>query len=176
MPFEIFIEKGFTKEKNVGQLWKETDMVSSFPLTDQALRMAIERVIHFDTEQGMIPVNYDDLILNIHSKIKSLPNPTVETVSKQKAGSATNSEEYEYTLLINYKDCTYKINPGDYGDYFDSHSVMNIMNYILNDFNKQERLISMRTDDQGTTYIFANPSDLIELYEKFNLELNVEIK
>ena len=163
---EYLINAGFSDNK-IGELWEETHMVSSFPITDKAFWRAINRVVHFDAEQGRIPVNYDSLIFEIHSQIESLPPITVQTIANKK------TNEYSYTIEVVLQETSYKVNPEDYGDYYDTQTILNLINYILFDTGKEHRLIPLETEDQSAIYILSKPSDLIELYDKYDLKMNI---
>lgn len=152
----------------IGELWKESHMVSSFPMNDKALWRAISKTIHFDAEQGRIPVNYDEIIEETLSKIDLLPTFSTKTISEKAA------KGYTYTIEVNLEDNTYNINAEDHGDYYHTKAVVDLTNYILYDRHLEERLIPLETDDQSAIYVITKPSLLVDLYENYLLELNIE--
>jgi hypothetical protein len=152
----------------IGELWKESHMVSSFPMNDKALWRAISKSIHFDAEQGRIPVNYDEIIEETLSKIDLLPTFSTKTISEKAP------KGYTYTIEVNLEDNSYNINAEDHEDYYHTKAVVDLTNYILYDRLLEERLIPLTTDDQSAIYVITKPSLLVDLYKNYLLELNID--
>jgi hypothetical protein len=132
--------------------------------------------IYFDTESGELPNNYPELIkdyfavqLEKYYNIKINAAQTVIYTSNKK--EVVSYEVYIKSINTNK---IYKINIDNTGDWYALKSVIEVLNMILKDSEKEERFIKVKTGDQMSRYLLMKPASFLILDEKFNLNVNDE--
>ena len=81
--------------------------------------------------------------------------------------------KYDYEVEFTTEEFIYSVKLGDYSDYFVPKPLRDLINVILYDQNSSIRLIEFETNDQSTFNVYADPFDLKNLYDEFEIEIEM---
>ncbi|WP_203258432.1 hypothetical protein [Hyunsoonleella ulvae] len=119
----------------------------------------------FDAEPGILPVDYDDLILKF---IKN-SNGKLNEIDVWMDADVDKSHNINYKIYVSANDRVYIIYPEDIGDWYDVEVVLNLMNTIAKDANLVERYVFIDTGDQTVQTLFGPEDKVNQFIEKYNL-------
>jgi hypothetical protein len=116
---------------------------SIFPLLHGA-----GRLLFFDCETGVFPVDYVDLVDDLMAISRDVFE--IEAVSQR---SPQDSEGYVVQFVSG--DRVYRSTPQDFGDWYAVEAVVSVLNEALSDAGREERFVLLYTGDQTCLVTFA---------------------
>lgn len=119
----------------------------------------------FDAETGMVPVDYDELILTLSKN----SNRKFENIKVWMVANEKQDNTYNYHVFLYANNKVYVANPPDIGDWYEVETVLALLNTALRDSGMKERYVFIDTGDQ-TVQIMFGQEDKVKLFaEKYKL-------
>jgi hypothetical protein len=118
--------------------------------------------IHFDTEAGMVPLDYDKLLKRFGELMRKelIGRIRVKQLSKEYDESYDDYEKIMYSIYIGVESQNiYNVKLPNSGDWYSVSPLIKTLNLILKDNGSARRWINMETGDQTSRYILMSPSD-----------------
>ncbi|MFL5728511.1 MAG: hypothetical protein ACJ75J_03395 [Cytophagaceae bacterium] len=130
----------------------------------------------FDAETGMVPNDYDSLIMDLTRSKKDLAglliwmDADVPDYNGAVVDNQTMTEEStSYKITLVDADKAFIIKPEDIGDWYDVPLVLALLNRVSEERKVQERYILLEGGDQMAQVIFGNPAAVQKLRAKYRL-------
>ena len=123
----------------------------------------------FDTETGMVPVDYDVLIQEFFALSKG---QLASAKVYMDTGPDDVWESIPYEVSVIYNEVAFVINPEDIGDWYDLGHVLTLLNTILDHNNVPERYVMLPTGDQTAQVMFGLPEKIAAFISEFKLDQN----
>lgn len=132
----------------------------------------------FDAETGMLPVAYDELIIDLAKHSGGQFPEFVVWMDAEDTGDEKkkkNDSEIGEGSLIKYKitlianDKAYIVKPEDIGDWYDVNVVIDLMTAVLKDANIKGRYNVIETGDQTVQLLFGEPDRVKIFLDKYKL-------
>jgi hypothetical protein len=120
----------------------------------------------FDAETGMVPVDYDVLLMEFASKSQGVLKDLKVWMDAKEDKKAGNTK-YTITTLAGNK--AFIIKPEDIGDWYDVPLVSKLLDEILLHLGTPRRFVAVDTGDQTASFIFGEPAKVEALVKKYNL-------
>ncbi len=119
----------------------------------------------FDAETGIVPVDYDELILTLSKN----SNGKFENIKAWMFASEKPDNTYTYRVCLYANNKVYIANPPDIGDWYEVETVLALLNTALKDSGLKERYVFIDTGDQTVQVMFGE-EDKVKLFaEKYKL-------
>jgi hypothetical protein len=134
------------------------------------LLIELNVVVFFDAETGELPCRHDRLLLDFaaHSQAKFAPT----AVSQEWQQKHEDDEAAPYVLRFIQAGKLYTGALRNNGDWYDVERVVELINRALADAACEERFVPLATGDQMAAFVFAEPTGLASLAERFHLPLS----
>ncbi len=125
----------------------------------------------FDTESGLVPCSYDELIMRFAENSRG--GFDVEcAVQTYKPESTKDKRDAPYTVRFLYKGRLYRFGPEDRGDWYDVEAVDRAVNFALETAGRKERFLALLNAGQGAAFVFADPAVFRPIAAKYGLPLS----
>ncbi len=119
----------------------------------------------FDAEVGIVPVDYDDLILQFAKN----SNGKLKDIEVWMDADMDKDYHVQYQIFVSNNDRIYIMSPKDIGDWYDIEMTLNLMNTIAKDANLKERFVLIKTGDQTVQILFGPRHNVNQFIEKYNI-------
>ena len=127
--------------------------------------------VFYDCETGVWPNPYDELILQY---LRACRNDLPEFFPIYEYEKSNDDYKTKYAAVLTNGKTGYKVNPKDYGDWYDPSAIEALLNQALRDSGIQKRFIQIPTGDQSVLSIYCEPGQLKLFADKFGLKISDE--
>jgi hypothetical protein len=127
-------------------------------------------LLTFDAETGMVPCDHDDLIRRFaeHSLGRFTPECMVQTWNRKRE----HDDNTPYTVRFLHKGRLYRFAAENKGDWYDVESIHRALNFALRTAGQKERYITLASNGQAASFVFAVPAAFLPIAEKYGLALS----
>lgn len=126
--------------------------------------------VNFDTETGMVPVDYDTLLAQFSSASKGKLGPFKMHVQSH---YDNKKEMYDYRFLVVANNKCYVMVPEDSGDWYDMTAFSKLLDTLVADAKITERFVPIETGGQDAWYVFAEPNKAKHLIDTYKLAADI---
>jgi HEAT repeat protein len=127
-------------------------------------------VTMFDTEADAIPCDHDRLILQFAegSDGQFVPRWPVQFWHR------ASKDDYDgpYSVQFVFKNRLFRIGAENYGDWYDVDAVVRLINFALETVGQPQRFITLDSDGQIASFVFADPAAFLPIAKKYRLPLS----
>lgn len=135
--------------------------------------VAAKCVISFDTETGTLPCRHDQLLQDFANASRGRFVP--EAASEEWLKKKKSDDEAPYRVQFIHQGRLYDGELRNLGDWYDVERLTAMINRALQDAEMPERFVSLASEGQEATFIFAEPSRLTPLAKKFHMPLSDDV-
>lgn len=122
--------------------------------------------LFFDAEPGIVPVDYEKLMLEFASKSKDVLKDMQVVMN---AEESMDSKTFTYTVKVVSNNKIFILKPMDMGDWYDIMAVNGLLEAVLADLGSEKRFVSIETGDQTVQYVFGKPNLINRLVAIYKL-------
>ncbi|MEM7038226.1 MAG: hypothetical protein AAF570_14675, partial [Bacteroidota bacterium] len=121
---------------------------------------------HFDAETGMLPIDYDKLILNY---FVPAARGAFDGLQTHLEWHEVGGDAFDHTVRIVHGKFGYVFRPEYQGDWYDVPSVHAAVNQILEDMGATNRFVAIDTGDQSAAFMYGHPGAVRLFMKEFGL-------
>lgn len=110
----------------------------------------------FDTETGMYPNEHDSLMRALAERV----SPALDDAVFEEIPPAADAEDAPYLLRAYVGGQRYSVRADNLGDWYDVSAVLRLMNRVLSDLGREERLVVLASGGQDVVVVGAPQSVL----------------
>ena len=110
----------------------------------------------FDTETGMYPNEHDSLMRALAERV----SPALDDAVFEEIPPASDAEDAPYLLRAYVGGQRYSVRADNLGDWYDVSAVLRLMNRMLSDLGREERLVVLASGGQDVVAVGAPQSVL----------------
>lgn len=119
----------------------------------------------FDVEAGIVPLDYDSLMLEFAKNSQG----SLEDLEVWLEVEEVSEYEYSYKLTAFENEKAYIIELEDSGDWYELSPIMELLHFILMEKGYKERFVDIFTGDQTAQFIFGPPEAVYAFAKKYKL-------
>ena len=149
---------------------EELEPFPDYPVVIPSILSEISKGIMEDAECGMIPPDYERMVLEVFKLLeKDTGRPTVKLHYQKVEGGKDL-----YTLVLTFENGEFNKELKDVGDYYDVDNLLKMINEMLDFMNLDYRLISLESNDQSFWWVKGSREKIVELFEIYGIDDFVE--